>query len=127
MADDMPLQQHAPGGHYSGTNKIPTVNQFLERLDGDKKKRDKEIDQQRAARESKRESGEVQPHQEQLRPKENQKTVTDPTTGQEVVIEDVNKDMVERAKNPVVSICRSQPPCRALSLTSLSYPFPMPT
>ena len=37
---------HVPGAHYSGKNKIPTVNQFLERLDRDKKDRDKAIDEQ---------------------------------------------------------------------------------
>ena len=45
----MAEQQHAPGGHYSGQNKIPTVNQLLERLDGNKKERDREIDEQKQA------------------------------------------------------------------------------
>ena len=35
---------HVPGQPYSGKNKIPTINQFLERLDRDKKDRDKQID-----------------------------------------------------------------------------------
>lgn len=103
MADQ---QQHAPGGHYSGHNKIPTINQFIERLDKDKRERDNHLDEQRKARENAaatgKTGGDAVPHQETLHPKANQKTVTDPTTGQEVIIEDVNSDMVNAAKNPVV-------------------------
>lgn len=103
MADQ---QQHAPGGHYSGHNKIPTVNQFIEKLDRDKKGRDKELDEQKKAREyaakTGKSGGDAVPHQELLHPKANQKTVTDPTTGKEIVIEDVNKDMINASKNPVV-------------------------
>lgn len=94
MADAQ--QQHAPGGHYSGHNKIPTVNQFIERLDRDKKERDQKIDTGK--------TGDVRAHQQSdLHAGENQQKVTDPTTGKEVVIEDVNKDMVKMAKDPVVS------------------------
>jgi hypothetical protein len=35
---------------------------------------------------------------------ENQQTVTDPTTGKQIVIEDVNEQMRERAKNPTLSV-----------------------
>lgn len=99
----MPLQQHAPGGHYSGHNRIPTVNQFIQKLDKDKADRDKQIDQDSKAKATARQAGgDVQPHQEQLRPAANQKTVTDPTTGKEVIIEDVNQDMVNSAFNSVV-------------------------
>lgn len=93
-------QQHAPGGHYSGHNKIPTVNQFIERLDKDKKDRDAKIEEERKARAAG--GGDAKPHQEQVRPKENQQRVRDPTTGKDVIIEDVNKDMIEASKNPVV-------------------------
>lgn len=96
-------QQTAPGGHYSGHNKIPTVNQFIERLDKDKKDRDRKIEEERKARAAAPQGGgDAKPHQEQIRPKENQQRVTDPTTGKEIIIEDVNKDMVEASKNPVV-------------------------
>lgn len=101
----MPLQQHAPGGHYSGHNRIPTVNQFIQKLDKDKASRDQKIDQDSKAKAAARQGGgDVQPHQEQLRPAANQKTVTDPTTGKEIIIEDVNQDMVNSAFNPVLSV-----------------------
>lgn len=38
--------QHAPGGHYSGHNPVPTVKKFIENLDKDKAERDRQIDQQ---------------------------------------------------------------------------------
>ena len=94
-----------PGGHYSGKNKIPTVNQFLERLDKDKKERDQQIDQERKQNKShaSQQNGEAVPHKEQeLAVKGSQKKVKDPTTGREVVIEDVNDQTMETAKNPVV-------------------------
>ncbi|CAK4033533.1 Meiotically up-regulated [Lecanosticta acicola] len=102
MADGEQMQQHAPGGAYSGRNKIPTVGQFIEKLDKDKKERDKHIDQQNKQR---RTDGEVVPHQNEPQPQSShQKTVTDPTTGRQVVIEDVNEAFQERAKNPVLSV-----------------------
>ncbi|THV67692.1 hypothetical protein D6C85_05471 [Aureobasidium pullulans] len=103
MADAQ--QQHAPGGHYSGSNKIPTINQFIEKLDRDKATRDKQIDEQKRAKATGATSDAV-PHQQtsDLHAKENQQKVTDPTTGKEVVIEDVNKEMVEAAKNPMLSV-----------------------
>ena len=96
----VPEAQHAPGGHYSGKNKIPTVNEFVKRLDKDKAERDAQIDAQRKnAQAANAGSDEIKPHQNEVKPKhENQKTVTDPTTGKQIVIEDVNKEMIERAK-----------------------------
>ncbi|KAG9522033.1 hypothetical protein KCV07_g3324, partial [Aureobasidium melanogenum] len=103
MADAQ--QQHAPGGHYSGHNKIPTINQFIEKLDRDKATRDKQIDQQRQAQVAEK-NGDAVPHQQSsnLHVKEHQQRVTDPTTGKEVVIEDVNQEMIDAAKNPVLSV-----------------------
>lgn len=116
QAAKMAQQQHAPGGHYSGRNPIPTVKQFVENLDKDKKHRDKEIDER--ARAEKGQTGTapttptrtgkktatqdgVQDHKVQQTTIEGtEKTVTDPTTGREVVIADVNKDMIKEVENP---------------------------
>jgi len=117
MADQ---QQHAPGGHYSGRNKIPTVNQFIEKLDRDKKDRDRQIDEQNKARASGK--PEVTAHQNLAHPKENQKTVTDPTTGKEVIIEDVNEEMVKAAKDPQLSV-----PNANLGKDTVSSILPSPT
>ncbi|KAI5370533.1 putative C2 domain, synaptotagmin-like mitochondrial-lipid-binding domain, C2 domain superfamily [Septoria linicola] len=100
MADQQPLQQHAPGGVYSGKNKIPTVGQFIERLDKDKKDRDKQIDQGKAV------GGgtEPRPHKNEKKEANAGQTVTDPTTGKQVVIEDVNDAFRERAIHPNLSV-----------------------
>lgn len=102
MADDEHLQQqHAPGGVYSGKNKIPTVGQFIERLDKNKKERDQQIDSSKGGQGG----SEAVPHKnEDPKAAKGQKTVTDPTTGKQVVIEDVNDEYLERAKNPVLSV-----------------------
>lgn len=109
--------QQVPKGHYSGHNPIPTINQFIENLDKDKAERDRQIDEANKAkaaaqRAQKRgqplpsqqgQSGDVVAHKERPMGVEGtQKRVTDPTTGRTVVIEDVNKEMVQNAVNPVV-------------------------
>lgn len=105
---NLPEPTVAPGGHYSGQNKIPTINEFLSRLDVGKKDRDQKIDGKngKAPKQNKSAGADDSiPHQSQ-KPKagKNQKTVTDPVTGKEVVIEDVNADMMETVKNPTLSV-----------------------
>ncbi|KAH4210679.1 hypothetical protein HBI95_062780 [Parastagonospora nodorum] len=113
-------QQHAPGGHYSGHNPIPTVKQFIENLDKDKAERDRQIDQQ--AREGKGQtpgqkglatstgrdvtaSSGAEPHKMQKRSVEGtEQTVTDPVTGNQVTISDVDKSMMDEVENPHVVI-----------------------
>jgi hypothetical protein len=109
MADtDEQLQQKAgTGGHWSGGNKIPTVGQFIQRLDKDKQERDKQLDDQAQARAQQQGLGgsDVKAHKNEKREaSSSQKTVTDPTTGKEVVIEDVNQDYINKAKEPVLSV-----------------------
>lgn len=107
MSDENTVK--VPGAHYSGRNKIPTVNQFLERLDKDKKERDKQLDEERKAAQAAEASGEAQPHvNRDTGIKGSQKKVKDPTTGREVVIEDVSKETIENAKNPIVCASNGQ-------------------
>ena len=103
----------APGGHYSGHNKIPTIKQFIDNLDIDKKVRDKRIDDQNklASPSQVQKNGRPVDPGSDARPHEvlhdgikgTQKTVTDPTTGRQVVIEDVNKETMSRVTDPTVS------------------------
>lgn len=95
-------QQHAPGGHYSGHNPIPTVKQFIDNLDKDKKNRDRVLDEQAAAqKDTDKSGGDVQPHHMQKRSVDGtEKTVTDPVTGNQVTISDVNKAMMKEVENP---------------------------
>jgi hypothetical protein len=113
-------QQSGPGGHYSGHNPIPTVKQFIENLDKDKKHRDAELDQQAAtaklAQKPALKQGKhaaptdttaegPQPHQVKQRAVEGtEKTVTDPTTGNQVTISDVDKAMMDEVENPHLSV-----------------------
>jgi len=102
----------APGGHYSGHNKIPTIQQFIENLDTDKKLRDKRIDEQNklASPSQAQWNGRPVDSGSDARPhkvlhdgiKGTQKSVTDPTTGRQVIIEDVNRETMLRATDPTV-------------------------
>jgi hypothetical protein len=125
----MASQQAAPGGHYSGHNPIPTVKQFIENLDKDKKERDREIDEQNKTPKKGQKAttaGGAQPHQMQKRSQDGtEKTVTDPTTGNQVTIADVNKDMMGEVENPHLvvpnanlqkdTVCTSPPSRRGTS------------
>ncbi|KAF2804117.1 uncharacterized protein BDZ99DRAFT_426375 [Mytilinidion resinicola] len=102
MADQ---QQHRPGGHYSGANPVPTVKKFMENLDKDKRDRDRQLDEEAVQRKKAAVGGDAKPHKEtNAGIKGTQKTVTDPTTGNQVVIEDVNKSMMGQVENPQLSV-----------------------
>lgn len=102
MADQ---QQHAPGGHYSGANPVPTVKKFIENLDKDKSARDRKLDEQEKERKKAAATGDATPHTPQKAGLEGtQKVVTDPTTGREVTIEDVNPAMMNQVENPQLSV-----------------------
>jgi len=105
----MASQQHktAPGGHYSGSNPIPNVQKFIESLDKDKKERDAKINEQMKARKNQGTAGSDVKEHTQGQPsgvEGTRKTVTDPTTGKEVQIEDVNADFMQAVKNPMLSV-----------------------
>ena len=96
MADQQQTVQ--PGAYYSNTNKIPTVQKFIQNLDKGKADRDKAIDE---AQEHKT-SG-TQAHKPNPKGK-NQREATDPVTGKEVVIEDATKEMYKHVTNPQLSV-----------------------
>ena len=93
-------EQQRSGKPYSGANPIPNIQKFVESLDKDKKERDRQIDEQKKLQQ--------QQHDSQIKPHENApkstggKKVTDPTTGKEVVIEDVGKDFMKAVQDPQV-------------------------
>ncbi|KAF2262358.1 hypothetical protein CC78DRAFT_319623 [Lojkania enalia] len=103
---DRHQQQHMPGGHYSGHNPVPTVRQFVENLDKNKAERDRKLDEEYRAKEKQQaESGDAIPHKPQnYGIKGTQKRVTDPTTGREVVIEDVSSATMANVENPILSV-----------------------
>ncbi|KAI9855064.1 MAG: hypothetical protein M1824_006438 [Vezdaea acicularis] len=94
-------QKVGPGGHYSGKNRIPNIKQFVESLDRDKAERDKQIRE----REKAKEGDGIKPHVSETKGEAGtQKTVTDPTTGNEVVIENVNEDFMKAVENPQITV-----------------------
>lgn len=117
----MSEQQHMPGGHYSGANPVPTIKKFLENLDRDKKDRDKHIDD---AQRGHRQDAPRQHHPSRGGKPGTRKTVTDPTTGKEVQIEDVALNSRDAVANPLVTFL---PPFFRVSRANVSSsPFPMP-
>ncbi|KAL6717455.1 hypothetical protein ACLMJK_005370 [Lecanora helva] len=101
-------QQHAPGGYYSGRNKIPDIKTFVSNLDKDKKDRDARLEERSKAE---RQQGQGQAHSEAVPHKESKaakpgslKTVHDPTTQKDVQIEDVDKDFMKAVENPQLSV-----------------------
>ena len=97
-------QQYAPGSHYGQHNKIPTISKFLETLDRDKKHRDAAIDQELSQNKAaSRNDTDVLAHKKEKAP-ESGKTVTDPTTGNQVKIGNVDKQFLENARDPKLSV-----------------------
>ena len=96
MAD----QQQMTGKPWSGTNKIPNIKQFVAKLDKDKADRDRQIDQ------STQQNGadpSIIAHKNEVHTKKG-KIVTDPTTGNQVEIEDVGEDFMKAVKDPMLSV-----------------------
>lgn len=96
-------EKKVPGGHYSGRNPVPNIQRFIENLDSEKKERDKKLEDDMK---TPKVNGEVKDHT-QGRPagvKGTRKTVTDPTTGHQVQIEDVDADFMKAVRDPVVSM-----------------------
>ncbi|KAI1325922.1 C2 domain-containing protein [Xylariaceae sp. FL0255] len=90
------------GNFYSGLNRIPNIKEFTEALDRDKKKRDAEIDAQ--AKANKKNAG-VKDHAPDSKILAGHgRVVTDPVTGAQVQIDDVDKDFVKAVDNPHLSI-----------------------
>ena len=94
------------GQHYSGTNRIPNIKQFIESLDKDKKQRDAQID---SKLQSNSKTGEVQDHAEVKRSGKNRRTVRDPVTGRDVEIEDIGSNHMKLSENPVVRKKKNPP------------------
>ncbi|KAI0009270.1 hypothetical protein F4779DRAFT_582754 [Xylariaceae sp. FL0662B] len=94
--------QHVPGGHYSGLNRIPNIKQFAAALDRDKKERDAKID---AELKKNRKNQDVQEHRNEERTSKGRgKAVTDPVTGKEVTIDNVSSEFAKSAKEPHLSV-----------------------
>ena len=99
------------GGYYSGANPIPTIQEFIENLDSSKNIRDKEIDEaQKKQKAETEEAAQKHPpptngsNAPKLVAKRHQKIVSDPVTGNEVVIEHAKRSGVDDVRNPKLSV-----------------------
>ena len=91
----------------AGQNKVPDIKTFVQNLDRDKRERDQRLDQQRKEQNQRRTQGgdDVEPHYDTKAGKTGTwKTVTDPTTGHEVQIEDVDETFMKAAEDPKLSV-----------------------
>jgi hypothetical protein len=89
------------GQHYSGRNRVPNIQQFMDQLDAEKKERDATID---AQLKQNKQHKEVSDHQNAEKPRrKDMRTVRDPVTGKDVQIQDVQTDFKEAVENPQVS------------------------
>jgi hypothetical protein len=96
--------QHGPAGHWSAANPIPTIHKFVENLDKDKKDRDQRIDDElKRRKQNAREQGQSFDQEAADVQEKGTRQVTDPVTGKEIEIEDVQKQYLEESKNPKVS------------------------
>lgn len=92
-------EQHKPG-HYSGLNRIPNIKEFAASLDRDKKNRDAQIDKEQK---TKRHQGVKEHKNDTPKKKGRGRKVTDPVTGNEVEIEDVDAEYMKQVDNPQVN------------------------
>jgi len=107
MSAPPPPSKKGPGGHYSGANPVPNIQKFIQSLDSEKKERDSKIEAQSKANGTTSQSGsgaEAKDHINKATgvPK-SRKSVTDPVTGRQVEIEDVDTDFMNAVDNPTVS------------------------
>lgn len=101
-----PPTKKGPGGHYSGANPVPNIQKFIQSLDSEKKERDSKIEAQAKSNGTTSHSAggsETKDHinKDTTVPK-SRKSVTDPVTGRQVEIEDVNTDFMSAVDNPTV-------------------------
>ena len=96
--------QQGPASHWSAANPIPTIHKFVETLDKDKRDRDQRIDEEIKRRQQEaQDRGESFDHEAARLEKKGTRRVTDPVTGKEIEIEDVQKHYLKEAQDPKVS------------------------
>ena len=87
------------GQHYSATNRVPNIQQYMQQLDRHKKERDAQID---ADAKQNKKGGEVKAHKNVSEKPSDYRTVRDPVTGKDVSIRDTDMDAKEVVENPQV-------------------------
>lgn len=97
--------QKKPGGYWSEANPVPTIQQFIAELDAGKAERDRQIDEEvrKKTTPQKQPTGAAVPHRKPVpKTKAKGRVVTDPTTGTEVEIDDVDENFMKAVRDPQV-------------------------
>lgn len=97
--------QKKPGGYWSEANPVPTIQQFIAELDAGKAERDRQIDEEARKKPTpqKQPTGAAVPHRKPVpKTKTKGRVVTDPTTGTEVEIDDVDENFKKAVRDPQV-------------------------
>lgn len=92
------------GQHYSGRNRVPNIQEFMEQLDKEKRARDADID---AELQNNKLHGETTDHtnideKQERKERKDARYVRDPVTGKDVQIRDTKLDFKEAVDNPKV-------------------------
>ncbi|KAI0121549.1 hypothetical protein F4776DRAFT_221402 [Hypoxylon sp. NC0597] len=94
---------HFPGGgHYSGSNRVPNIKEFAASLDRNKKERDAKIDAELKA--NKKNKGITEHTNDPEAHRRRGRVVTDPVTGKEVTIDDVDSSFLKAVEEPHLSV-----------------------
>ncbi|KAL4882080.1 hypothetical protein BJY04DRAFT_53207 [Aspergillus karnatakaensis] len=92
--------QHRVGEHWSGNNPVPTIGRFIERLQADQKERE-EHEKVMASKRQERENAEgATPHRPRKVGQGRTREVTDPITGRDIEVEDLDENAMEPVKDP---------------------------
>ncbi|KAL4990581.1 hypothetical protein BDW68DRAFT_154012 [Aspergillus falconensis] len=92
--------QHRVGEHWSGNNPVPTIGRFIERLQADQQDREAHQKLSASRRQDEQKDENAVPHRPQKVGKGRTREVTDPTTGREIEVEDLDESAMEPVKDP---------------------------
>ncbi|KAH1644369.1 hypothetical protein KXX16_001963 [Aspergillus fumigatus] len=92
-------QQHRVGEHWSGTNPVPTISKFMERLRSEEQQQKEYEEAAQTARERQTDGG-ASPHQPRKRAKGKTRKVRDPVTGKDMEVEDQDEHSMDTVKDP---------------------------
>ncbi|KAL4808388.1 hypothetical protein BDV18DRAFT_134853 [Aspergillus unguis] len=102
--------QHRVGEHWSGANPVPTIGRFMERLKEDEADRQAHERERQARKQDQEFQGQTQkddgavPHRPQKVGQGRTREVTDPTTGKDIEVEDLDETAMDPVKNPTLVV-----------------------
>ncbi|KAL3479072.1 hypothetical protein BJX99DRAFT_268748 [Aspergillus californicus] len=94
--------QHRVGEHWSGSNPVPTIGRFMERLQQDQKEREQheQLVAARRQQQSANKGDDSREHRPRRVGQGRTREVTDPTTGRDIEVEDLDSDSMDPVKDP---------------------------